>query len=89
MTDDETKLRRQAELGIRAKELRENELLVSIFEGLKAQKQKEWAQSKGYDHEHREKLYFELQGLIDIWEQIALIVQTGDAAQRFLLAKQP
>lgn len=89
MIDDETRLRRQAELGIRAKELRENELLVSIFEGLKAQKQKEWTLTNRADADNRERIYCELQGLISIWEQIALIVQNGDAAQTFLLAKQP
>ena len=87
MTDDEVKLRQQAELGMRAKELRENELLVSIFEGLKAQKQNDWADCR--DRDQRESLYFQLQGLIDIWEQLRLIVQNGDTAQTFLLAKQP
>ena len=84
--DDETKLRQQEALGFRAKELRENELLVSIFEGLKAQKQTDWITCK--DREGREDLYFQIQGLIDIWEQIQLIIQNGEMARHSLLAKQ-
>jgi hypothetical protein len=85
--EDETRLRQQMELGFRAKELRENELLVSIFEGLRAQKQKEWAQSNRVDADGRERIYHELNGLISIWEQIALIVQNGETAQKFLASK--
>ncbi|MGE5165134.1 MAG: hypothetical protein ACM3IH_14070 [Sphingobacteriales bacterium] len=85
--DDDTKLRRQALLGLKAKELRENELLVSIFEGLKAQKLTEWVNCK--DRDKREQLHAQLQGLIDIWEQITLALQNGEAAEVFLFAKQP
>lgn len=85
--EDETRLRQQMELGFRAKELRENELLVSIFEGLRAQKQKEWVQTKRDDADARERIYHELDGLISIWEQIALIVQNGETAQKFLASK--
>ncbi len=83
--DDDTKLRQQEALGFRAKELRENELLVSIFEGLKARKMTEWVNCR--DREQREALHAQLQGLIDIWEQITLIVQTGEAARVFLASK--
>ena len=82
--DDELKLMKQRELGARAKALRENELLTSILEGLKAQYIREWAQTELADEKMREMKYLQLHALLDVRAQMNLLFSNGQAATAFL-----
>lgn len=82
--DDETKLLKQRDLGARAKRLREDELLSSIFEGLKAQYMREWAQTDPADAPAREIAFMKMHGLLDVRAQINAIIGEGNAAAKFL-----
>ena len=81
---DEMKLLKQRDLGARAKRLREDELLTQIFEGLKAQYMREWAQTEFSDDKRREGQYLKLHALLDVRAQLNAIIAEGSAAAAFL-----
>lgn len=81
---DEFKLLKQRDLGARAKQLRENELLTQIFEGLRADYMREWAQTELLDTATREHRYLQLHALLDVRAQLNAIIVNGDAAAKFL-----
>ncbi len=82
--DGEIKLLKQRELGARAQSLRENELLTSILEGLKAQYIREWASSELSDEKLREHKYLQLHALLDVRATMNNLVNDGKAAAAFL-----
>jgi hypothetical protein len=86
--DDEQKLSRQRELGIQAKQLLDSELLTAIFEGLKNSYIKGWAQSDKNDSKTREEQYFLLRALMDVREEMKIICQNGETAEKFLESKR-
>jgi hypothetical protein len=87
--DDEQKLMTQVALGREAKMLLENELLTSVFEGLKSKFFREWAQSHpSAPSDVREQIFYKMHALMDVREQIQLILQNGKTAETFLEAKR-
>ena len=82
--DDEQKLLKQRDLGTRGERLKNDDLLNAIFEGLRAQYMKEWAQSEPHDTVTRELKYAHLHGLLDVRAQINAICMNGQTAAKFL-----
>lgn len=81
---DELKLKRQRDLGIRAKQLRDDPMLKGILEGLRAKYMKEWASTEIGDAQGREQKYMLLHALLDMWAELNAICSNGDAAVKFL-----
>lgn len=81
---DENKLIRQAELGRQAKQLKDNELLTAIFEGLRAQYMREWAGTTADDKQTREDKWFALHALLDVRAQMNAILSDGNMAVKSL-----
>ncbi len=82
--DDEQKLLKQRDLGVQGQGLRDNPLLNAIFEGLRSQYMREWAQSDPADVTTRELKYAHLHGLLDVRAQINAICMNGKTAAQFL-----
>ncbi len=82
--DDEQRLLKQRDRGVQGQVLRDNPLLNAIFEGLRAQYMREWAQSDPADVATRELKYAHLHSLLDVRAQINAICMNGQTASKFL-----
>lgn len=82
--DDEQKLLKQRDLGSRGERLKSDDLLNAIFEGLRADYTKQWAQSLPDDVAGRELRYAHLHALLDVRAQINAICSNGQTAAKFL-----
>lgn len=82
--DDEIKQLKKRDLGAKAQRLKDDALLNAIFEGLKNQYMREWAQTEPGDEKVREQKWLQLHALLDVRAQLNAICADGRAASAFL-----